>query len=490
MTNSFVMWEVIGIDEYLYRFWTIMMVIANLWVAWVLIKMVIDWINEWKLAEKLKWSLWTIVIWVIGIQMSWFGITTLIDIANIAVAWVWAQMNWYISSSFKWSIRDILSPENFKECYRMTKSESNNVTEWWTRKDCGLKDYWLSAQDRIDNFINNSILDWNSLTWPLVFLGLWIYKYTDYWYVGNPNMTVNGVTMYMLVQLAMLFFTFVPMRALMIINFLRIGYIWMWLALWPIIVLWWMYKELSGSKTGLFWDNWKLFDIWNIVALIFQPVISVIWISLTVIFTMTMYEWMQPKTALDNTKWVDSPITTIFEKIRRSTKWATTDQESSYWTDEWSFYLDWAVSAWTGIVWWWLGYIIITMFSIFIMRTTIKVSAWFSELTSEAVKNSIDNMKKIATKNIKIWEKWKEVDVDTVLKWMNVNTPLKQINDRLASLWRTQKDNYVESVNKSSIWKMLKLDEVWDIRSDLIENINDDWRQMLDDFEAERNSKI
>ncbi len=138
----------------------------------------------------------------------------------------------------------------------------------------------------------------NSLAGPLIFLGISIF---DSFSVPVPDLTKHPTALIgnILINGAGIGLYAITMILLCIFAFLRIVYLWIFIALSPILILLFCFKSVGGKAKLPFLDSLtkSLEDlgigISSILSLIFKPVFITLAVSAVLIFTLLMQTVIQ-----------------------------------------------------------------------------------------------------------------------------------------------------------------------------------------------------
>ena len=465
MASWFATGEVLGIDEYLRKFWNIMLILWYIWIAIYALSVVYTWLMENKLIEKLKWAASTIIIWSIAMPLSRRAVMTLIDMSSIVTAWVWNILNQYVQDS-KWSSTDTEESlqalsKNIKTLWRYEawSDGAQSMKRDWnaqaiTTNTTLQKEITITDKQKED-FIKNIFIQWNSMSWPLIFLWLAVYKTSDFANI-TANQSFQQISIVFIIQLFILVMMTIPIYLLLIINFLRVLYIRLWLAFWPIIVL---NRMFSSIKWNALWeaisssDYGKAFDLWHIIALIFQPVISIMWLWAVIIFVSALQiSLSKPDISISTSKTNIENMTLTYSSP--NSQWISTLS-----SEHWSISMDGSITweSMQQMIGWWFWYIIISIFTIFMVRWIVRMTSMFSEITKEAVKDSADNIEKRFGK-IQT-PRW--LDIKSSSQLLNFEKSLNEFRDTGISKWRIEKSNVLDGMSSSRLWQLTWVAKVW-----------------------------
>ncbi len=443
MSNDWIYATWLWLDKTLFTMWNYMKNIANfvLWfllVVWVL-KSVFG-----KDAFELKKELPKYLLASIVINMSWFLMGALIDVANVATSAIG-------------SFPQALIGENV-----MNEAPDTNVTT-----ENGLKKLNVSIPTRINVNFDSSAwwcqdttydvtrsLDsiwarFNDMSWPLLFLWTSIYRFQSYCVLNQDVTSFNNFTIAQILKIIILFMFIAPLLALLFINLKRIFYIWLWIVFAPIIAL----LEIMKVKVDL-WKMKDTFSFKEILWLIFQPIFTVWWLSIVLILSSAMYYvmWWTP--------W-QTPSTTPVSHVYGGAEIISSKDRSSFsnttaWTDitfDGDVFQDLAWYAW-----WFIGYIIITSFTIMLLWAIVKMSVSGSKIASSTY-NSITSL----GEKLVWWLPMIPVGGGkSVSLWSlgSLDNTFNQLGSSFTNkLWDQSRQNIQNTVFQSWLWK--KLSEIY-----------------------------
>ncbi len=352
MTNEFVYWSFMHLDVYLRKLWNVMKNFANfaLWFAFLfsILKSIFITKKDWKnIIVKF------LLAWVL-VQASWFIIGAVMDISTIAttaIASFPAQfMAW--DTSFATSMKDTYKQFWYKHIINLEGKEWVPVL----RKELidPTKDWFTS--DEIDNITDLILPSYNTVSWPLLFLGFSIFDFstfpdpkalegqtdTDFWWL----LVYLGIN-----WLIVILFT-IALLLLFIINVVRVAMLRVMIPLSPLIILASLFfKDQMGKMSWL-----KRFNIKTVIGLLFKPVIFVAYLSLIFIFTVGVFSILKPNDTT-SVEFADQGVTVSSSKASSS------------------FEVEWLVDftlngAKTTISW-----IIVYLFALFMMWYLVKIAA-------------------------------------------------------------------------------------------------------------------
>ncbi len=91
MDNSLVYGEIFWLDDALFKFWQIMKNFANFALGFIFVWSILKYIFDlkWGKAGNPKDIIVKLLLWAIGVNMSWFIVGALVDISTALTVWIW-----------------------------------------------------------------------------------------------------------------------------------------------------------------------------------------------------------------------------------------------------------------------------------------------------------------------------------------------------------------------------------------------------------------
>ncbi len=353
-TNDLLYWVSIWLDSLLWNIWNFSKNIAN-YIIWFILIVSIFLLFVWKVKNILS-IIWKLGIASILVNASWFMIAILIDISVILLAAVW----WFPKSllwnyNISW-IKDITYCENIELGFNKKDNPQNIINNIYScNKD----------NEKTVTNTEELLSSMNDMTWPLFYIWTSILNIDKELNIDVDNVSFWGdalktVSISFILHLILILLFTVPILLLIIIWIIRVFWIWIYIAFSPLIfldqVFWWKV-----------WTKHKAFLFKNMIWLIFQPVLVVfaLWISL--IFLISL-QW--------------AFISNETNEKAKETLWICEDNSMCIWwekilTIEWNFMND--IIEWT---WWVFGYIILTILSTILLWSMIKLSFKSTDITA------------------------------------------------------------------------------------------------------------
>lgn len=441
-TNEFIYAWVLWIDSLLYDIWNFSKIIANFAIGFILIVSIwMIFFGKWK---NILGTMWKLIVSTILVNTSWYLIWFIIDISIILIIAVWALPMQLLSSS---SIKPMKKIEYCSEFSVWT-----SIKEWTnTHEDVSnmnIKKYYNCDKEKTINDTDSFLASMNSLSWPLFYIWSTVLNLDkllniEKWGTEKP---IEVLSVSFMLQFLIIFLFTIPVILLIFIGIIRIFWLWIYIGFSPLIFLdqifWW--KAL--------WKH-KYFKFSNMISLILQPVyiIFVLWLSVIFLWTLQtsfVKKWEDPaKDALGISG--DSLLI----------------QEKEMINIEWDF-----LNNTLENTWWAFGYIILTILSLILLWSLIKLIFKSNEITSSMTdsvyKFTEDSIK--ATPIIPTWSGFVWIgSVQKALKKSQITKGMK------AESWENAKI-LIDKINKK-LWIKMK---------DILVTDKNNWMDIIDDRAA------
>ncbi len=432
MTNDLVYWSFLHLDASLWTLRNIMKNFANFALWFLVIFAVVRNIFSISDSTSSKWKPKDIIIKTIVagvlIQMSWFLMWAVVDLATIMTSAVGAFPSQFIASN----------------------NEMKTAIEWWLRKlEKGKITFdpkseeeivkWepsTSLQD-IDEEWLNKLLDsitpsYDSVSWPLLFLWLSVFNFNEFenysagWWSESAVTERWDLFLSLWLSAIILIFFSVMMFLLFIFNLFRVIILRIVIPLLPLIVL------LNVFEFKVEWKISELLDIKNILKLIFKPVLMVWSLSLVLVMLVLI------KNVIAKDKVHEIPLTEHGNMTIQSTADGDglyTSTMKSDWIMEFS--MTWAKDT--------IADMIVYFFWLFLVFFLVKmaVSGWTGIwIIDDKIDGTFDLMKKAAT-NLPIVPIGGWVSVSSLSsKNMNLQWNIRR------SMWMSSSEDQTRMVNE------------------------------------------
>ncbi len=309
MTNTMVYWEFMWLDVSLWKIWQLSRSFCNYALAVIFLYNIFKYILSPTWDSKSVKTIITQILWAsVLIQASWFLMMALVDLSTIGLATVSSLPSQVISSSESiknemiTSLREnnvlkhyntskIVTLNAFSDDYLNSDSESFIDTsvdrEWWP----------ITTEAMIDKLVPTA----NNLWGPLVYLWFSALKTQNFITPKYHATTCSDLfvknMIYLITEVwASALYSF-ALLILIIILIVRIFYLWIFIALSPVVILLYMVKWIDIWK-----DATDFFSIKNVLYLVFQPVIFWLYISLMFV-VIIVSQWFFHKGSLQLANW-------------------------------------------------------------------------------------------------------------------------------------------------------------------------------------------
>jgi len=359
MTNDLLYWTSLHFDVVLWNIWNFARSMANFIIWFMFIYFIFKYLISfwWKDGWIIKTNLPKLAIASIVINMSWFLMAVLIDLSTILIVWVgslpsvfWENLTSEKINIQKNIIKDYVDckPNQKTKCKRFSYNMKNGSI------DISIKD--LQKYETM-------------ISWPLFFIWsniLWINGEStkkilnDAYDQDKKVFRHDWEAMKALIQLWIYLLFLIPIIILIVINIIRVFWIWIYIAFSPLIFL----DQIFGWKVG--WNTNKALAFKNMIWLIFQPVLVILSFSIAIIMIVGIYDWLQTMKNNDNS-----------DKVK---KIFLLDKDASAWLVKIEFWTSQDANT-SNFIWWFFGYLIVSLLVIIILWSLIKISFQASEIT-------------------------------------------------------------------------------------------------------------
>ncbi len=375
MTNGFVYGGLFHMDVYLWKIRIIMRTFAFFTLWFIFVVLLIKHIIKNDGPSKMWWLLGKVALAGILIPSTWFIIAAVIDISTVAVSAVAAFPQEILKDQWD-SLKNSVSTQ---EVYFVDSLDGDPL--WSTSVPSEKKLDLIDILPHADNVAG-----------PLIFMWAAILKLMDTNNIADDKWTssittVKQLTINSIIKIIALLIFVVPLVVLMIINMIRIFWIWIWIIFSPFIVLDQVFHWplSSNDKIG------KNFKLSNILWLIFQPVAIVGLISIGLVLLIWVRDMLNGGGEYD--RWMLEDKLSICvgkDGTNSSTFWCNTDIAEV-------IVIGW-VFQWLGSrVWGFVGETILLLFTVFLLGALLK--AWIT--MSEITKNVAESIYKFSEGMIK-----------------------------------------------------------------------------------------
>ena len=348
MSNTMAYGQAFFLDRYLFTMWQLMRSFSLFALGFIFIGSIIkNYVTFWEVKNYYEIIKKTVLAWLL-ISMSWYLLAAVIDlsiIATSAVAWVPLVVMEDQFKKMEWKLH----------CY-----DTVVVKKLWVQDQLDISVEWNKNELTLEQIMPQ----WDSVSWPLVFLWCWILNLSDTWKIAWGNVDSSELLLSLWLKLLINLSIVLPMIILMVVNMMRIFFIWLRAMFAPIIALdyaWWWPLTKDWGKMS------KWFSPKNVLWLVFQPVAIVACMSIAIMLIIWMYDatiWWETFT--------EGSMETTFQTYFLS------DNKTQVWTwAVWQWFINGTLleKSWNWI-WWMIWELIMLLFCITVFWTLIKV--WFS----------------------------------------------------------------------------------------------------------------
>lgn len=220
----------------------------------------------------------------------------------------------------------------------------------------------------------------NNIAGPLIFLWAGIMKLHTYsmdvWCGSKAIGDLGKMTLQTIIQIILMIMFIAPLVVLAVFNLFRLIYIWGWIIFSPLIILYNLFEE----ELWLSLDNWikDAISINNIIAWLFQPVLTVWALSIWMMLIMWLYKTVD----YSNTKSLDQM--SAWADFTEAKNGSTLNIDGDWKLGSITL-IDAVIKDPDSTIWWWFGYLLISFATCFIMWMLVKMSFSMSTNTFSAM---------------------------------------------------------------------------------------------------------
>lgn len=430
MTNDIIYGEFFGFTLYLWKIWKYMRTFAYFALGIIFIGSILRafLIPNSDSSNLGKITMRTVLAWVL-IQMSWWIFAVLIDFSTIAILTV-SALPMQIMQEQRNGMRYTINTQKVRVVEGLDLKNYVNAEVDDNQQALELEDIMPKA---------------DTVAWPLVFFGAGVLNLMDTKYVWAPDTVKEWGQLATgeLIKILIIFMLVIPFIVLMVVNAIRVFWIWVWIMISPLLIL-----DLVFD--GPLWKDKEQLKIWPILWLIFQPA-AVIWLlSVWMILIIGI---------LDILQWWEEFSEDRLETLQIEVQWPNSAKIWGAWTSEITIFGNLFNDVW-GAVWWFIGQMILVMFTIFLLWTLVKAWFEFSKITSKVSTGMFKFAESMAW-NIKIPGLW---------VW---TTGLKRASRQATNMrWLRSRAEQESNTNLERIEEMLWMNEKGVITRDRVTALN------------------
>ena len=311
MTNSFIYGEALHFDVFLWKIWQITRNIANFWLGFIFLYEILKYMLNPSETKTPMSIIKDLLKSGVVIQLSWFAIMVLVDISTVLFALVSSFPSQVIGSDavFSQALNTVIESSCPDKIISDNAQPQGNVLCKWQKQiirfmaDAGWSKLKNSTEAGIinvemregggltkDQLFDSLLPSQDSLSWPLMFIGFEIFKtaqlsdYSNVQWISDMEKDFKQIFQIVLHSGMMILYT-LSLLVLMVVLIARVLYLWIFIAISPIVVL---LNYLIKPKKQLTNDIFR--DINKMIKLIFWPVFYALYISLMIIM-LVIFNW-------------------------------------------------------------------------------------------------------------------------------------------------------------------------------------------------------
>ncbi len=434
MSNDMVYGSRFHLDNYLWQMWNISKNFANFGLLWLLLYKIFGFITGKE--KDVKNIIGKAVIAGILIQMSWFLVWAVADLSAIATTALGSFPSSILSSTDAGSKMDNMIETNIRKWVITIGADSKP-----SRDTINVSNDQKSTAD-----IKNLLMPkYDSVGGPLIFIGASALHIQDMmWSSSDQQKDAKSQIITFWLKWIILLLYIIILALLLIANVIRVWYLWVFIAISPIIIL----MSTFFKSDQWLWGKWflKSLSLNNFIAIIFKPVIFVGIMGLILIF-ITSIQSMLTGSEINGTSMTQTAAGTTLN-IEWVAKVSTNEV------------LNQTASTGQNII----SDLIVYLATLFLLRTLIKV-ALTSGSDSDPIKwmmNKWTDFIEHAAKTTPIWTKWlsfsssQKLRTDTL---NNVGVPLwfENLGDfKSANFGKIENKEFDEKMRRFTGWEIAR----------------------------------
>ena len=263
MTNSFIYGEALHFDVFLWKIWQITRNIANFWLGFIFLYEILKYMLNPSETKTPMSIIKDLLKSGVVIQLSWFAIMVLVDISTVLFALVSSFPSQVIGSDavFSQALNTVIESSCPDKIISDNAQPQGNVLCKWQKQiirfmaDAGWSKLKNSTEAGIinvemredggltkDQLFDTLLPSQDSLSWPLMFIGFEIFKtaqlsdYSNVQWISDMEKDFKQIFQIVLHSGMMILYT-LSLLVLMVVLIARVLYLWIFIAISPIVVL-------------------------------------------------------------------------------------------------------------------------------------------------------------------------------------------------------------------------------------------------------------
>lgn len=305
LTNNWVYGQALWLDALLWQYRNIVKNMANFCLWFYLVYVIFKWlIWQYKGKENIVKNLGNVlkrilVAWI-WVQASWFLTSVVVDLSTITLSAVWAlpfqviSKDDYLEKSIEKSMSDFF--DDWGETIAYGKIHNLFPSDSAANSFIENKIEPINGSMSKDNLIDILLPNKDDISGPLYYMWFAILRTQElnsvksYWvevWEKQAKAWAKQTILNLIIQWWTTIVYSIEMGIFCVIALMRIIYLWMFIVLSPFAILLACIQKAWGDELLKKWflpDLMKQINLKTFLAKVFQPVIIVLWISLSMIF--------------------------------------------------------------------------------------------------------------------------------------------------------------------------------------------------------------
>lgn len=285
MTNSVIYGSFLQLDAFFIRWWDLIRNFANFLLVVVLLYKIIEWMIKSD-TTALKKVISKVLVAGVLVQASWFIIAATLDISNIVTSTLGTLPGQIISTTPE--VAGDFS-QNSHIFFQKHIQFNINTKKGTKAEPIEIENMGEAEQAKVTDML---LPTYKSLSGPLLFLGISVLKIQDYTYNEHEGYDFSDLLIDVGIDGLVLLIFSVSLLLLFVFNFLRVFVLWIIIPFSPLLIV---LKVLDIAKLKNSQSIWAFLDPWRIVKLIFMPAIFVTYLSVILLFIVSIKSLFKSK---------------------------------------------------------------------------------------------------------------------------------------------------------------------------------------------------
>lgn len=449
MTNSMVNGEVFKLSSFFFQVWSVMRIVANTIILWVILYLIYTIATSGKVDEPSK-KITKIIGTSLLVNISRWLLAAMVDLSSLAVFGV--SNVWYSIINSAPSLKGNIAVQMNCLPKEITFDLGGGVESYKKTIDEAGCANGRSIQSSLDQILPT----YDDMSWPFMYFGRGVFRLfefmdTSVWSAGSDgsNQSLQSIVISFSLKLFLMMMFVTPLIALLVVNLARVFLIRLWFMLGPLIAVkrWlsWMWIDRIDTID----DHWYL-DINNIVWALMTPAVVTWTLFLSIIMIAGLFGWLARPDLKTGVGAVVGGVQKTYNEVEQNRLnenfGITVDGRSISvpWVAKTTFNGD-IINDSSKYIFGSFGYLIICVMTMGLMWAIFRVWLSTSKLLSGIGKTVMDGWKAFLTKGIQlpVWVDGAPVSLDQLHEKLWLKERDKRINE-----------NYIKPIEKKNLRKL------------------------------------